>query len=354
MQRLDWYIARTLFLWTVVVLFVLASFRIIALFVGELSSVGKGDYDVAGILVLTLLRTPSYLYEVLPISFLLGGLLGLGSLAKHRELIALKSAGVSIWRLLGALLKAGAIMMIVGLVVGEVIAPGLNQESEQLRATWLHKQSVLQTKYGVWIRDGNTFVNISDISPDGRLENLHIYAFQETGQLAYMQSASTANFENDRWQLWDVFETNLTQDGADMRRLDQTPLRVNLDADMLVKLGVDPALLTLKDLYDYIEFLKRNDQRIPEYELAFWSKLATPVIAILLLILSLPFVAGNLRNVDIAQRLVVGAIIGVVIFVINKSFGYVAIVYSVSAVLVTWLPVLVLAIATYIYLRRVA
>lgn len=73
--------------------------------------------DVLELLVALL---PHYLVLCLPMSVLLGTLIGLGQLAEDRELDALASAGVSPLRLLRApaLLAGGAMLLVFGLALG--------------------------------------------------------------------------------------------------------------------------------------------------------------------------------------------------------------------------------------------
>ena len=165
MRKLDWYLLKLLVVWTLVVLSVLISFRGIADFVDDIGDVGQGDYTMPKLLLITLMRIPGYFYELFPVALLIGGLLGLGGLAKQRELIALRAAGVSVLDLFKSLVKAGVIMITIGVLIGEFIAPLLEKEGEMLRAKWLHRQTILQSQYGVWIREDNTFINIGQINP---------------------------------------------------------------------------------------------------------------------------------------------------------------------------------------------
>ncbi len=78
----------------------------------ELDDVERG-YTTSKAFTYVALILPRYAYELFPVATLLGSLIGLGSLASHSELTAMRAAGISISRILLAVLKAGLILLIL-------------------------------------------------------------------------------------------------------------------------------------------------------------------------------------------------------------------------------------------------
>jgi lipopolysaccharide export system permease protein len=354
MRRLDWYLLRAIAAWFVIILTILVSFRAIGFLVRETGDIGRGDYQFSHVLFVTLMRVPGFIYEFFPAAMLFGGLMGLGGLARNNELMAMRAAGVSIATLVKSLIKIGLLLALVGVLVGETVAPALEQESEVKRAEWLHQQTILQSKYGVWIRDANTYVNIRRINPDRKISDIAVYSFADDGSLASMQSASGAKYDKQRrrWVLQDVAELRIGEQDNTLVRLSHRELGLDLKMGLLLNLGVEPAFLSMTELFDYISFLHDNEQRSPEYEVVFWSKLLVPVLSVLLLLLSLPFVIRDIRNADMGKHLMAGAITGVLFFLVSKTAGFAGVVYDMSPLLVAWLPVLFIAAATAWLYRR--
>src|SRR5210317_2563988 len=75
-------------------LLLLALFSFMAL-AEELEDVGKGSFTLPDALMVVFLTTPKRIVELLPVTALLGGLLGLGTMANNHELIAIRSGGLS-------------------------------------------------------------------------------------------------------------------------------------------------------------------------------------------------------------------------------------------------------------------
>ncbi len=353
MQRIDWYILRVITTWFFIILTILVSFRAIAFLVRETGDIGQGDYQLIHVLFVTLMRVPGFIYEIFPAAVLFGGLMGLGGLARHQELMAMRSAGVSIGRLVKSLVKTGLILAVGGVLVGETLAPALEQESEVKRAEWLNEQTILHSKYGVWIRDATTYVNIRRINPDRKISDIAVYTFAD-GVLKMMQSATGAKYDGKQkqWILQNVSELELGEKGNTLVQVSHRELGLDLKMGLLLNLGVDPAFLSMTELYNYISFLHDNEQRSPEYEVVFWSKMVVPVLSVLLLLLSLPFIIKDNRNADMGKHLMAGSITGVLFFLVSKTAGFAGVVYDVSPLLVAWIPVLLIAGATAWLYRR--
>ena len=105
MRRLDRYIGSHVFLAIVAVLGIITGLALLFAFIDELNDI-EGAYtlsDSAGYVALT---APRRLYDMLPMAALIGCLVGLGSLASNSELTVIRAAGVSIRRIVWAVMKS--------------------------------------------------------------------------------------------------------------------------------------------------------------------------------------------------------------------------------------------------------
>jgi lipopolysaccharide export system permease protein len=122
-------IARYVFQEVVVsVLFCFAIFLITGIIAGFLPLLQKvmevGGLDLTLILFLVLISAlPGTLVTVLPLSMMIGILLGLGRMAADNEVAAIKSAGISILRLLPPVLLLGLVGFALSLVCTLILIP---------------------------------------------------------------------------------------------------------------------------------------------------------------------------------------------------------------------------------------
>ena len=352
MKLLDRYIVRSVLLWSFVALLVLSGLLGLETFVKESEDAGTGGFRMVDALFVTLLKMPFFTIQVFPISALLGGLLALGGMARHAELTAMRTAGVSMWRILGSVMMAGGVLAILVIVMSEFVAPISEQRAEVLKAESMDQPSVLRTRHGYWLRDGNLFVNIREVFSGGRIGSVNIYELDDEWQLQRMTWARTGRYRDGEWVLEAVKSARVSPEKVETswQREWVTPLR--LDPEFLDFIAVRPLAMSATDLYQYLQFLAGNEQSRPEYEVALWSKVTVPVTTLILLVLAVAFVLGNPRSVDIGQRIIAGAVTGTVFVMLNRAASFVSLVYDIPPAFSAWIPTLVFLGIALLYLRR--
>ncbi|MET0064983.1 MAG: LPS export ABC transporter permease LptG [Candidatus Thiodiazotropha sp.] len=305
--------------------------------VAELEDVARG-YTAAMAYTYVLLGLPRYCYELFPVATLLGSLIGLGMLAGNSELMAMRAAGVSITQIVFSVLKAGLVVLCLVVWVGEYLAPYAEQQAQRMKMEALSDQISLKTRYGFWSRDGRSFVNIRQVLPDAQLADVSLYEYGEDARLQRAVHAQRATHGPTGWLLKDVMLSEFGDDRIRVKTLPELAWETQLEPKSLDVLTVKPHMLAAWDLWRYIRYLKRNGQAAVSYEVAFWGKLAAPLVTLVMLFLSIPFVFGSLRSVSVGQRVFVGAMLGIVFYLLNKAFSYMAVVYSMNALFATLLP----------------
>lgn len=354
MSLLERYIGAGVIKATAMTLIVLLSLLVFLGSVDELEEVGVGDYGTLDALLVAMLSVPRFTFEVFPVAALLGSLLALGSLANHGELIAMRAAGLSLRQIVLAVLKAGLAMMLVAFVVGELLAPAAEQFGQQYKAERQKQQVTLRTRHGFWARDGQAFVNIRQILPGARLEDIYIYEFGPDRQLTLTTHAEYAEHDGENWVLQRIRQSRIGADGVESRNVGRATWSSLIDPGLLRIIVVNPAMLPLWSLQQYISYMHQNGQSAIGYEVAFWGKIATPLATLVMVVIALPFVLGSLRSVGIGHRIFLGAILGSVFYLLTRGFSYVAVVYDVSPWLASLLPPLVFLVVAVVLLRRVA
>lgn len=353
MRILDRYIGRSVLFsifFTLVILLILVAFGSL---IEELGDVGKGDYNTNDAFFYILLVLPRRIYEIFPAAALLGSLVGLGGLATHSELTAIRSAGVSLTRIIFSVLKASLAAMLLVLLVGEVIAPNTEQIAERFKAERISKQISIKSKYGFWARDGNSFVNIRKILPGLQLQDIYIYEFSPEQRLIVATHAGFAHYEQDHWLLMQIKQSHFTEAGVVSRTMEQATWESMLSPSVLDVVVVRPTMLTIQGLYRYIKFMHDNGQEALRYEVALWSKIFNPLFTMVMVFFAVPFVFGLLRSVTMGQRIFVGTLIGFIFFLINRMFGHLAVVYNINPLIAAALPGLLFLVLGLWFARRV-
>lgn len=354
MKILNRYIARHILASTVLVLAVLLGIYMFMDFIAELDDLGEGNYALGDILLYLLLTTPKRIYELLPVAALLGSVLGLGTLATQSELVVMRAAGVSIGQISKAVLMVAMVLVLVAVLVGELLRP----PAERLA---LEKQSIAQTgtegtqsEHGFWTRDGDHFNHIERIDTDGIFEGVKIYEFDEHNRLRVLTKAREARYddEQENWVLRDVVQSELDENGVEVRSISRARWRSQLNPGMLNVVVVPPEFLPVWNLLEYVNYLKDNRQSVGQYELAFWSKLFMPLSSAVMVFLAVPFIFGPLRSVPVGGRILAGALVGIGFHLFNQSFQHIGLVYGVIPWLAAAVPTMVFALIGGLMMRR--
>ena len=183
MRILDRYIGQVVLVSIVSVMIVLAALFILIGFVNEFEKVGRADYTTWQAAMYVLLHIPQNIYEIFPMAALLGTMLGLGALSKKSELVIIRAAGVSRLRISLAVIKSAAMLIVLVVIVGEIVAPPALEYANQTRLKALASQLSLNTDYGLWARDGKTFIHVRNVEHDGRLVDINLYTLSAAGSL---------------------------------------------------------------------------------------------------------------------------------------------------------------------------
>jgi lipopolysaccharide export system permease protein len=353
MKVLERYIGLAVITGTIAALMVLLTLLGFLTLMDELQDVGKGRYEMADAFGFMLLVLPRYAYEVFPIAALLGSLIGLGGLAAHSELIAIRAAGVSFGRIVLAVMKAGLMMILVVVLVGEFLAPETEQYAQRMRSEKQAEQITLKTRYGFWARDGSAYINIRTILPGAQLADIYIYEFGPDGALQASTHAASAGYQGDHWQLEDIRQSRFEGDGVEVVELEQATWDSLLDPELLSAVVVDPNILPVWGLYHYISFMRANGQEVLNYEVAFWSKVVAPLVTLVMLFLSAPFVFGSLRSVGIGQRLFMGSLMGSGFYLLNRAFSFMAVAYDLNPLFAAAFPGLAFLGLAILFSQRV-
>ena len=350
MNILDRYIGQSVIAGVTIVLTIFIVLYELFAFAGEANQIGRADYTIWSAIQYSLLRLPQHIYELFPLSMLLGTMLGMGWLANHNELVIIRMAGVSLLRIVGSIMKTAIMLMLIAMVIGEGIAPPLHQYASDQRIKALHGQINMNTDYGLWARDGDTYINVNSVDKDGRLNGITLYQFSENNFIERQIQARRAVYDGEQWILKSAKETIHKNNSFVVIRKKEMKWKTLLDLDMVKIVAVRPELLSIWKLNGYIDYLKNNDLEYTKYELVYWTKLFGPLTILAMVLLSIPFVFGSVRHVAIGKQILLGFLVGITFYIVSRLIGQMGLVYGAPAILSALLPtLLVIALTTWSY-----
>lgn len=353
MVRLDRYIGTSVFFAILAVLGVIVGLALLFAFIDELGDLGDG-YGTLQALVYVLMTLPRRTYEMLPMASLIGCLIGLGTLASNSELTIMRAAGVSVGRIVWAVMKPMLVVMLVGVLIGEYLAPWSENQAQAYRAQAQGGGEAQSSKHGLWHRQGQEYVHINAVQPNGRLLGVTRYQFDDERRLLSSSFARRGTYEGDHWQLEEVKTTRFHERNTEVVNAPRERWDVELKPELLGTVVMEPEALSVTGLWRYIQYLGAQGLSNGTYWLAFWTKLLQPLVTGALVLMAISFIFGPLRSVTLGQRIFTGVLVGFTFRIAQDLLGPSSLVFGFSPLLAVVVPAGICALAGAIMLRRAA
>lgn len=352
MHRLDLYIGKTVLAAIVAVLLVITGLAVLFAFIDQLGDL-EGAYTLKEALVYVGLTTPRRLYDVLPMSALIGCLVGLGSLAGSSELTVMRAAGVSLGRIVWAVMKPLLLLMVLGLVIAEYVAPWTEVQAQARRSLVQAEGKTQSSKYGMWHRQGQEYIHINSVQPDGRLIGVTRYEFDDQRRLQRSSFAREARYVDEgQWLLKRVVATRLLERSSEVEQFKEEPWEIALTPELLNTVVMEPDALPISGLWDYSQYLAGQGLNAGRYWLAFWEKTLQPLVTAVLVLMAISFIFGPLRSVTLGQRLFTGVVVGFSFRIVQDLLGPASMVFGFAPLVAVLVPAAICALIGLWLLRK--
>ena len=341
MRLLDRHIGTTVLFSVLAVAGIIVGLDLLFAYIGELEDL-EGDYGAFAAFTYTLLTLPRRLYELLPMATLVGCLIGLGTLASNSELTIMRASGVSIPRIMGAVLKPLLVLMLGGVLLGEYAAPYSENLAESRRALAIGSGEAVKSK-GLWHREGDDFIHINAVQPNGTLHGITRYRFDDERHLLETSFAQRGSVMDEGWLLEEVSATLFGPDGTSrVEQHAQQQWEIGLSPSLLRVVLLDPDALPLTGIWRYQNYLADQGLNNSPYWLAFWKKLLQPATPAALVFVAISFIFGPLRSVTLGQRVFTGVLVGFSFRILQDLLGPSSLVFGFSPLIAVVLPILIL------------
>ena len=357
MTLIDRHVQVTVLLSMLVVMALTTSLNTVFLLADELGD-GEGSYGALQALLYAARTLPTVIYEMLPFSALGGALIGLGILASNNELVVMQAAGVRTWRLVWSVMKPTLLIMIFSLVLGEYIAPRLEQQAQSDKAVQKSEGGMVSSTLGTWQKIGNEFIHINAISPGGEeLIGVTRFELNESRQLVSSSIAETARYnengETGYWQLSNVVTSLIAPAGISTRSNAEQRWNVDLSPELLSVLLVEPQRQSITGLYRFAGYFENEGLEAGTYFLAFWKKLFQPLSTAALVLLGVSFVFGPLRESTTGYRIFIAISIGLVFTIVQRLLEPASLLYGFNPVIAVLAPIVASALFGAYLLNKV-
>ena len=350
---LDRYISKVIMLATGLITLIVASVMLLIMLLQELKTIGSGDYEIGQAIYFVLLRLPNELYHFAPILVLLGSIVGLSILSSYRELAVIRTSGFSVARMIYSVLGAALVLVFFMSAIGELFAPRLSYHATMHKENARNAGQAVVTAAGVWLHVDNNFIHVQRVVKRQLLEGVTRYQFDNQHRLQAAYFAKTLSLQGEAWQMNDVVKTTFYDNQTKSQSYSHIPWDLQFHPNLLNVGVIDANEMSLSKLNTLIRYLKQNGLQSNEYQYEFWQRLLQPILSLIMVFLTIPFVLSTLNTATLAWRLMMGILIGFIFFISNAFLGQLCIVYQLPAFLAALLPLLLFGMIGLVLINKI-
>ncbi|MCX6825813.1 MAG: LptF/LptG family permease [candidate division Zixibacteria bacterium] len=263
----------------------------------------------------------------LPVFVLLAALISIGILARKNELLAMKTSGISLYRIIAPIFLFTFLLTGVHIYYNEFIFPEPNKKMVEMREYTIRNrgEDFRWTTQNIYRQvDKSLFFTINSYNL-ARQEGADIKLYRSANdKLAEFITAKRMKFTPHGWMLYNGAK-RILGDSTTFTDFDSLPANYIKDkpSDFETPIG-NPEDMGYKELSHYIELMKRVGSPYQRQLVDLKLKLAYPFSSVIVILICVP-IASNPKRGGLAISFALGAGIALLYFIcfkVTQSFGY--------------------------------
>lgn len=264
------------------------------LFFSHSKYISKFNASFMDILIYDIIKSPIFIYQTIPVAFLVAVITTFIILIKNNELTAFLSIGGNIFTFVKTVMVVGIFFSIFIIFMSDYIVPNVQKKGEDYKISHIEKKQNenLTTVTNLWFKDNNSFIKIGTVDIIGKnLYDIQKIKIDRDGEISSIEYIDEAKYNgNNIWHYNQLKIINL----SDIPKLEKKINNLTLQNDTFTKLinysiSTSPKQLTMKELKKIIKFYKGKGLNYSSYSLYYYNKISYSIIILVLTVVLLPF-----------------------------------------------------------------
>ncbi len=276
------------------------------------------DAEITTILWYFALRTPGISLQIGPLAVLMATLLTLGVLSRTNEVTAMRSCGISLYRVAAPFLSFSLAVAFVLFVLSAVGMPLSTARAEYVKTALIEKKPSAATfkMDRLWLRlKDRALMNVEVVDLDGTtLRGVSVYRLGQDFQVLEIIEGRIARYAEQGWVLESGTRRRLFPDGGlEIETVQQLPIELSQKPDdFRTWLSVESEQMTIKQIRSYVDRLRKDGYSISRFSTDYHARVAFPFVTVVMAIVAIALslmrsgVRGSGMAVGIGLALVIG------------------------------------------------
>jgi lipopolysaccharide export system permease protein len=321
---LDRYIIKSIFLAILSCILLFCFLYIIIDIFGHLDEIIKQKIAFSLLIDYYLAYLPIIFTQITPIACLISTLYVLGSLCRHNEIIAMRSAGISTFKIIRGVIILSILASMFVFVVNEKFVPDSTERSEKIKNNILkgskkEKEFLNLCIYG----SGNRLFFINRFSlEDNTIEGITILQEDKNQNITQKIVAQKGVWQEGNWKFYETIIYNFDETGQIKGDIEYHPSKImdisETPQDFL-KQKKNPQLMSIGQMKKYILRLLNSSakQVARNLEVDLYHRLFFPFSSLVITIIGIPFALRIKGRVSAFSSFGISLVIGFLYYVMD-------------------------------------
>ncbi len=260
------------------------------------------DYDLTFLQVLYyyFYTIPWFIHISIPMSALIAVVFSLGKLIKFKEFVALKSSGISLYRVGTPLLIVGLLTSIFAFEFEDMVVVPARQkisefEREYMTRSYKKRREVIQRDIYVQLENGlilivrsyNTGTNHGKFATIQKIDD---------GILSMRYDAQNIYWKNEKWILTEIQKRNFENSKEEYSFNDSLTIELGIKPEDLVQKNIDPENMTYLQLKSFIKKLENLGINSTKWKVNLYFKTALNFTSFIVILFGISIVTFQSRS----------------------------------------------------------
>ena len=257
--------------------------------------VTKYGASTSSVIKLFIYSLPPIIVLTFPMSMLLAALLAFGRLSGSSEITAMRSGGISFYRLAMPVFIVALFVSVFAVFFNELVVPQSTIAYNRVVREEIQKENTMKSQEHIVIKDikeGSlqrlTYARKFEESTS-TMQAVAIQEF-EGDHLVRVENAERATYQNNRWIMYNGTIHDLTVEGKIDRTLqfEQQIMPMTKAPSAISNEQKKPDEMTIKELKQHIKILKQQYVKSATYEVELHQRLAIPIASFVFALIGTP------------------------------------------------------------------
>ncbi len=359
LRILDKYIFREV---TMAFFFGICAFSAVFIGSGTLFKIARyiTDYgaSVASVIKIFVYGLPAIIMWTFPMSMLLATLLTFGRLSSSSEITAMKSCGVSFFRIAAPAVILGVVVSFCAILFNEYVVPWANTAYNNVVYYEIQGNTEMKSQDHVIVKEIEDqkirrLVYAREYRAEvEQLQGVTMQEFNEEGRVTHVENAAFAEWKNNSWIMHEGMIYDISEDEhSHSMRFDKQILPVKASPRQIVREQKKPEELTMQELKAQIRIMKTQYVNTGKLETELYQRVTVPMASLIFALIGVPLGIQPTRTGS-SMGFVFSVIIIFVYYAIMTLANAIARSGAINPMFAVWIPNIIGLIVGAFLIRR--